>query len=149
MKKLFLILIFAVASFAFDLTFTQAFNNFNKGMRLEHTNPSLAQKYFKKAYFFMQKLKHKDTSQVNYMLGRMYCNGWGVNIDYKKAEKYFLRAIELGNARAHCCIARLYVKEGDLKKAKKYLNYALTHKSIATYCDDIDANTLTIKGETK
>ena len=147
MKKLIILLTLSISLFAFDLTFTKAFNDFNRGMNLEKTNPNKANEYFKKAYFLIQQLKDKDTSQVHYMLGRMYCNGWGVKVDYKKAEKHFLRAIQLGNARAHCCIARLYIKMGKLNLAKKYLNYALSHQSIANYCHDIDPFNLTIKGE--
>ena len=149
MKKTLMFLLIAVSAFSFDLTFTKAFNNFNKGIRFEKTNPQKANQYFQKAFFLIQQLNNKDTSQVHYMLGKMYCNGWGIKKDYKKAEKNFLRAIQLGNARAHCCIARLYIKEGKLKLAKKYLNYALSHQSIANYCHDIDPIKLTIKGETK
>ena len=145
MKKLLLIFMLSLSIFAFDLTFTKAFKNFNKGMQLEKTNPKKASEYFQKAYFLIQQLKNKDTSQVHYMLGKMYCNGWGVNKDYKKAEEHFLRAIQLGNARAKCCIARLYIKEGKLTLAKKYLDYALSHSDIANYCSDIDPNTLKIK----
>jgi len=147
MKKLIIMLITAVFLFGLNLTFTKAFNYFNKGMRLEKTNPKKAEEYFVKAYALIQALPNKNTSQVNYMLGRMYCNGWGVKKDLKKAEKYFLEAIKLGNRRANCCIARLYIKKGDLKKAKKYLNIALSNQAIANYCNDIDPNSLKIKGE--
>ena len=147
MKKLIIMLITAVFLFGLNLTFTKAFNYFNKGMRLEKTNPKKAEEYFVKAYALIQALPNKNTSQVNYMLGRMYCNGWGVKKDLKKAEKYFLEAIKLGNKRANCCIARLYIKKGDLKKAKKYLNIALSNQTIANYCNDIDPNSLKIKGE--
>ena len=149
MKKLIIILILSISVFAFDLTFTKAFNNFNRGINLEKTNPQKANQYFQKAFFLIKQIKNKNSSQINYMLGKMYCNGWGVNRDYKLAEKYFLKAIKLGNARAKCCIARLYIKEGKKALAKKYLDYALSHESIAHYCNDIDPIKLTIKGETK
>ena len=148
MKKILLILIMAISAFSFDLTFTKAFNNFNKGIRFEKTDPQKANQYFQKAFFLIKQLKKRDTSQVNYMLGKMYCNGWGVNKDYKKAKEYFLRAIQLGNKRANCEMVKLYIKTGELQLAKKYLNYSLAHQSIATYCKDIDLNKLT-KGETK
>ena len=146
MKKIILFLMGMSLIFAFDLTFTKAFNNFNKGLRTYNTNPKQAQQYFKKAYEYIQQLKNKDTSQINYMLGRMYCNGFGVKEDLKKAEKYFLRALQLGNARVNCCITRLYLKMGDKEKAKKYLKKALSNPHIANYCSDIDKNTLQLKG---
>ena len=145
MKKIILIIGVVIFVFAFDLTFTKAFNYFNKGMRLEKSNPKKAEEYFVKAYALIQSLPNKNTSQVQYMLGRMYCNGWGVEQNYQKAEKHFLKALKLGNKRANCCIARLYIKEGKLKEAKKYLTYALSHKEIANYCSDIDPTK--IKGE--
>jgi len=138
MKKLIALMIISISLFALDFTFTKAFREFNKGVNLEKKDPQSAMVHFQKAYIYIETLKNKDTSQINYMLGRMYCNGWGVEKDYAKAEKYFLRAIELGNKRANCCLARLYIKEGKPELAKKYLEYAKTHKSIANYCSDIN-----------
>ena len=149
MKKLFLVLILTISAFAFDLTFTKAFNDFKKGTRFEKTDKQKANQYFQKAFFLIQQLQNKDTSQVNYMLGEMYSNGWGVKKEYQKAQKYFLRAVQLGNARANCSLAKLYIKTGQLTLAKKYLNYALSNPAIAPYCKDINPNNLTIKGERK
>ena len=149
MKKLLLILLFTISAFSFDLTFMKAFNNFNRGTNIVKSNPQKANQYFQKTFFLLKMLKQKDTSQVNYMLGKMYSNGWGVKQNYQKAQKYFLRAIQLGNKRANCSLAKLYIKTGDLTLAKKYLNYTLSNPDIANYCSDIDTKTLTIKGETK
>jgi len=148
MKKFIFSFIFIIVNFAmgFDLTFTKAFKNFTKGLQTYNSNPQQAQQYFKKAYEYIQKLKNKDTSQVYYMLGRMYCNGLGVPKDYQKAEKYFLNAIKLGNQRANCCITRLYIKMGKINEAKKYLKKALSNPHISNYCDDIDKNALTLQG---
>jgi len=146
MKKLILILLSLNLIFAFDLTFTKAFRNFTKGLHTYNTNPQKAQEYFKKAYEYIQQLKHKDTSQVQYMLGRMYCNGLGVPKDLKKAEKHFLRALQLGNQRVNCCLARLYIKMGKNEKAKEFLQKALSNPKIANYCEDIDKNTLQLQG---
>jgi len=137
MKKILLILFTLNIMFAFDLTFTQAFNNFNQGIKLANKNPILAQKKFKKAYKLLQSIKNKNSSQIYYMLGRMYCNGWGVKQDYKLAEKYFLKSLALGNKRTNCCIARLYFKIGKPYKAKRYLQKALSNKIIANYCNDL------------
>ncbi len=142
MKRIVLLLSTLVILNAFDFKFTQAFMEFNKGIKLEKTNPKSAEKHFKKAYQLIKELKNKDSSQVYYMLGRMYCNGWGVKRNYKLAEKYFLKALKLGNKRVHCCIARLYIREGKLELAKEHLKYALSHSSIANYCNDIDQQTL-------
>ncbi len=149
MKKLFLVLILTISAFALDLTFTKAFNNFNKGTRFEQTDKQKANQYFQKAFFLIQQMQHKDTSQVNYMLGEMYSNGWGIEQNYQKAEKYFLKAINLGNVRANCSLAKLYIQMGKSNLARKYLNYALSYPSVAHYCKDISQNNLTIKGETK
>ena len=137
MKKTLLFIISISLSFAFDLTFTKAFNNFNQGIRLLNQNPSLAQQKFKKSYEAIQSLSNKNSSQVNYMLGKMYCNGWGVKQNYKLAEKYFLKALALGNKRVTCCLARLYLKMGKKNIAQKYLKKALSNKQIANYCNNI------------
>ena len=145
MKKLIFLLIGFAFVFSFDLTFTRAFQAFNKGISLEKTNPQLAQQYFQKAYVLISDQKDKPSSQIYYMLGRMYCNGWGVKQDLKKAEIYFKKALALGNERVNCCIARLYIKMGEYEKAKPYLKYAMSHPTLKNYCNDIDPNTLKIK----
>ena len=137
MKKILIFFGAVYFLFAFDLTFTRAFNNFNQGIRLVKNNPALAYRKFKTAYELIQKLKNKDSSQVYYMLGRMYCNGWGVKKNYKLAEKYFLKALKLGNKRVHCCLARLYFKMNRADLAEPHLKYALSHKRIANYCNDL------------
>ena len=136
MKK-FIILISLSFLFAFDFTFTKAFNEFNQGLRLIKTNPAKAYKKFHEAYILIKDLKNKNSSQVYYMLGRMYANGWGVEKNYKLAEKYFLKALKFGNRRVNCCLARLYLKMNKPNLAGKYLKYALSHKNIANYCNDL------------
>jgi len=146
MKKIIILLLTLTFAFTFDLTFTKAFKNFTKGLQTYDSNPQKAQEYFKKAYEYIQKLKNKDTSQVNYMLGRMYCNGLGVPQDLHKSEEYFLKALKLGNKRVNCCLARLYIKMGRIDEAKKYLQKALSIPTIRNYCKDIDKNTLQLQG---
>ena len=142
MRKIALILISFVFVFAIDFTFTKAYRAFNKGIKLEKTNPQKAQQYFQKAYILLTELHGKPSSQVYYMLGRMYCNGWGVERNYKKAEEYFKKALQLGNERVHCCLARLYIRMGKYAQAKEYLNYAINHENLSHYCNDINPNTL-------
>ena len=146
MKKVIILILTLNFLLAFDLTFTKAFNYFNKGLKTYDINPQKAQDYFKKAYEYIQKLKNKDTSQVYYMLGRMYCNGLGVPKDLDKAEEYFLKALKLGNQRVNCCLARLYIKKGELSKARDFLKKAMSNDKIANYCSDIDASSLKLKG---
>jgi len=136
------LLLTTIMVFALDLTFTKAYRAFNKGIKLEKTNPQKAQQYFQKAYILLSELHNKPSSQVYYMLGRMYCNGWGVEKNYQKAETYFKKALQLGNKRVYCCLARLYIRMGKYALAKKYLNYALTHDNLSHYCKDINPNTL-------
>jgi tetratricopeptide (TPR) repeat protein len=135
------LLLSVIMAFAIDFTFTKAYQAFNKGIRLEKTNPQKAQIYFQRAYVFLSEIKN-PSSQKYYILGRMYCNGWGVPKNYQKAEEYFKKAIQLGNERAHCCIARLYIRMGRYKEAKKYLNYAMSHETLSHYCNDINPKTL-------
>ncbi len=142
MKKVIFIFISFVFVFALDLTFTKAYRAFNKGVKLHKTNPQKAQQYFQKAYILLTELHEKPSSQVYFMLGRMYSNGWGVERNYKKAEEYLKKAIKLGNERAYCSLAKVYIKTGKYAKAKKYLDYALSHENLSNYCKDINPNTL-------
>jgi len=145
MKKLLTILLVVNFLFSIDFTFTKAWNNFTKGMKIVKQNPQEAQIYFKKSYNLIQKIKNRPSSQVYYMLGRMYCNGWGVEKDLNKAEIYFKKALSLGNQRVNCCLARLYIKMGKRELAKKYLKIALNHPNLKIYCTDINPTNLTIK----
>ncbi len=145
MQKLFIILLFFTTLFGIDFTFTKAYQNFNKGIKLIKQDPQQAQEYFQKAYILIQQIKNHPSSQVYYMLGRMYCNGWGIKQNLKKAEKYFKKALALGNQRVNCCIARLYIKMHKNRLARKYLNIAISHKNLYIYCKDIDIKNLKIK----
>ncbi|GAB6046123.1 hypothetical protein JCM11957_17220 [Caminibacter profundus] len=142
MKKIFILLISVIFAFSLDFTFTKAYRAFNKGIKLEKTDPEKAQKYFQKAYILLTEIKDKPSSQTYYMLGRMYCNGWGIEKDYKKAEEFFKKALALGNERVNCCLARLYIRMGKYNKAKKYLDYAMSHDRLSHYCTDINPKTL-------
>ena len=137
MKKIILIFIISCFVFAFDFTFTKAFNNFNQGLNLINKNPSLANKKFKEAYKLLKKITNKNSSQVYYMLGRIYSNGWGVNKNYLLAQKYLLKAIKLGNKMAICCLARLYLKMNKPNLAQKYLKLAISNKNTVIYCKDL------------
>jgi len=142
MKKLIGVVLLSISLFALDLTFTKAFKEFQKGKKLETVNPKLAQVHFKKAFELIQKIKNKNSSQIHYMLGEMYAHGLGVEQNYELSEKHFLKSIQLGNKRAHCCLAKVYLEEGKTELAKEHLKYALTHSEIANYCNDVDKTIL-------
>ncbi len=146
MKKGIFLLAVGVLVFGLDLTFTKAFNNYKKGLKLLKSDPPKARVYFEESLKLFKKLvkENKASSQTYFFLGRMYCNGEGTKVDYKKAEKYFLKALSLGNQRATCCLARLYIKTGKLNKAKKYLAIALSNPGVRIYCTDIDAQKMKI-----
>ncbi|NPA87885.1 MAG: sel1 repeat family protein [Epsilonproteobacteria bacterium] len=138
MKKIIGIILLSISLFALDFTFTKAYKEFQKGKRLEKTNPQLAQEHFKKAFFLLKSIENQNSSQIHYLLGEMYAHGLGVTQNYSLSEQHFLKAIQLGNKRAHCCLAKVYIQEGKIEKAKEHLKYALNHTSIANYCNEID-----------
>ena len=138
MKKLIILIILFSTSFAFNLTFMKIFNDFSEGENLLKTNPSLANEKFQEAYKLIQKLKIKNySSQINYMLGQMYFHGWGVTQNYNLAKKYLLKAIKLGNKRANCSLAKLYLKLNKIDLAQKYLKIALSNKTIVNDCKNL------------
>jgi TPR repeat protein len=141
MKYFLSIIILTVTLFGFDFTFTRAFNLFNKGLRLEQTNPAAAERNFEKAYALLSTIK-TPSSQKFYMLGVMFANGYGVPKNYQKAIKYFKLAIQYGNKRANCSLAKVYIQLHNLKKAKKYYKEAMKYSNVSNYCNTINPNIL-------
>ncbi|EDM23903.1 tetratricopeptide repeat protein [Caminibacter mediatlanticus] len=142
MKKIILVILFITSIFAIDFTFTKAYQYFKKGEKLEKTNPQKAQEYFQKSYILLQTIKERPSSQIYFMLGKMYLNGWGVEQNFSIAEKYFKQSIKLGNTRAYCCLAKLYIKTNKKQLAKKYLNLAIKNNY---FCNKVDMKNLKIK----
>jgi len=138
MKKFIFFIISVMSLFALDMTYTKAFKEYQTGQKLEKSNPAKAQLHFQKAFFLLQSLKNQRSSQVQYLLGEMYAHGLGVEQNYTLSEKHFLEAIKLGNKRAHCCLAKVYMEEGKQNLAKEQLKYALSHPTISNYCNNID-----------
>ena len=130
------IFLFAINLFALDLTYMKAFKLFNKGVLLNKTDPNLAEDYFTKAYNLLKNYPNKYNSNIHAMLGKMYLNGWGIKKNYKKALNEFLTAEKLGNRRIHCQLLKLYAILNDKTKAKKELNYVLTHKNLNCKIDE-------------
>ena len=139
MKKIIWILFTSVLAFAIDLTYSKAFQYYKKGLKLEKTNPSEAQKYFKESFFLTKELEsqNKASSQIYFMLGKMYHKGWGTNKNLFLAEKYYLKALKLGNKRVNCPLAKLYKETGKEKLAKKYLQNSLKNPSTKKECEDL------------
>jgi len=138
MKKLLGLILISISLFALDLTYTKAFKEFQKGKRLEKTNPQEANYHYKKAYELLKSIENQNSSQLHYMLGEMYAHGLGVEQNYKLAEEHFLKAIKLGNKRAHCCLAKVYLEEGKKELAQKHLQFALSNPTIANYCKEMN-----------
>jgi len=122
MKKIF-ILLFISSLFALNLEYTKAFFMYQKAYRMLNTNPKISQEYFKKSFKILKKLEREKipSSQVYYLLGVMYSNGWGIKKDYSKAKKELLKAIKFGNLKAKCQLASLYLKMNNLEAARKYI----------------------------
>ena len=121
MKKGIFLLI-APFLFALNLTYTKAFFLYQKGFKNLNSNPNMSQKYFEQSFNLLKSLENQNikSSQTYYLLGTMYLNGWGVQVNYEKAKKEFQKAIKLGNIQAKCQMAKLYIKIGKLEEAKKY-----------------------------
>jgi len=105
MKKTAILLIFIVSLFAQSLYF-EAFMNIKKGKRILNSNPQKAQKLF---IIAANDLKHiinnsisnnKPSANAMELMGELLLNGWGVEKNEKKAEKYLCFASELGNYKA-------------------------------------------------
>ncbi len=123
MRTLFITLIFSSFLFSFNALYTKAFIAYKKGQKYLKSNPQKAQKYFQESFLLLNQIK-KDSAQKFYLLGEMYLNGWGVAQDLEEAEKMLKKAISLGNKRAYCSIAKLYIKENKNELAQKYLKSA-------------------------
>ncbi|NPA11181.1 MAG: SEL1-like repeat protein [Epsilonproteobacteria bacterium] len=142
MKKL-ILFISVTWLFAIDFTFTKGYMAYHKAIKLQQYDKQKANKEFNKARELLTKvIKKYPSAQSYYMLAKIYANGWGVKKDFLKAEEYYLQAIKLGNKRAYCGIAKLYIQEKKYKEAKKYLKHALSHSEISGYCNGVDISIL-------
>jgi len=138
MKKLIGLIAISISLFALDLTYTKAFKEYQKGKKYQTVNPELAKKHYQNAFFLLNSIKDSNSSQTHFLLGEMYAKGLGVEQNFSLAEQHFLKAIKLGNKRAYCCLAKLYLLEGKKDLAKKYLNIALSNNNTSNYCKDIE-----------
>ena len=80
---------------------------------------------FSKAYYWFEKASKSNNDEAVNSLGYMNFFGLGRGVDLKASEKFFLKAIQLGNIDAKFNIAELYRvskpgKHPDYIKAEKY-----------------------------
>ena len=128
-----------LVSSAYSLSdYTKGFMLYKKGSTLLDKNVPKANKMFSKALPFLEKAASENSSQAYFMLGRMYCNGWGVDVDFEKAKEYFIKSIDLGDKRSNCCIARLLIiKLHNVEAGLPHLKQA--EKDGIPACKDIKA----------
>lgn len=62
----------------------------------------------------------QDNLYVLNQLGEAYLGGWGVESDLEKAESFFSRSSQIGNAFADCMLGDIKKEQGDLESAFKY-----------------------------
>ncbi len=84
--------------------------------------------YIKAIHWYQKAIKAGSSDAVNAM-GLMYKNGNGVSKDIKKAEEFFLQAVEKNNYDAYYNLAALYITNESqypsyINKAKRLLNLA-------------------------
>lgn len=78
---------------------------------------ALAQGYFKKALTgFLREEHQKYSSTIQYLIGKMYWNGYGIEPNPKKAAVWFSKAAEQENAYAQYVLGKLY-RDGNGVKA--------------------------------
>ena len=72
---------------------------------------------------FQLAVEEDGAEQAHYFLGLLYLKGQGVKKDHASAEKYLVHAAAIGNARAKCYLAELYLsqKKPERSKALKLL----------------------------
>jgi len=134
MKKSLIFILF-INLFALNLSYMKGFQYYKKGILLVNSDKQNAQIYFTKAFNILSNIQNKNNSSIHHILGKMYLNGWGVEKNYKKALKELLFAKKLGNKRVHCSLLTLYIDTNNKEKAKKELNYILTHKNLSCKID--------------
>ena len=121
--------------------YTKGFMLYKKGSRFLNKDKEKADKYFAQSESpLLAAYKSDKSANAAFMLGKMYCNGWGVPKDYNKAIKYFHDAISWGNKRSNCCLARLYImylKQNIKDEGQKHFKIAQQYH--IPDCKDIKA----------
>ena len=82
-------------------------NNFRNGM-IAYKNSNYA-----KAKILLEMALEKDkVYNASHILGKMYLNGNGVEVDLDKAIEHFKLAYKYGNITAGCYASKTYIKKG-------------------------------------
>lgn len=140
MRKFFLAVLL-LFSFVQANEYSKGYMSYKKGLRLLKTDEKRAYGYFKKSLKLLKAAHHEGSIPASYILGRLYCNGWGVKQDFIKAEAYFKENIKQGGIRSHCCLAKLYLvmdrKENSDIAGEQHLQIAKRNHD--TGCDKVEA----------
>ena len=100
-----LLLLFLAASILFA-------SNFSDGMRAFRSG-----EYTKAKAAFEMAIEEDDAVQAHYFLGLIYLQGLGVPKNLRMARKHLEEAVEVGNARARCRLAEVYLLTKKRKEA--------------------------------
>jgi TPR repeat protein len=98
--------------------------------------------YQKARELFELAVEEDGAEQAQYFLGLLYLKGLGVKKNLYTAKKYLKKAANIGNARAKCHLAEIYLlqqspervkaikllKEGDAAGAEECRAVAISHK---------------------
>lgn len=117
MKKLLLIAVFC-------FSFAQA-SIFSDGIK------AFQAKEYDRAYnLFHRSLNNQSSIQANYFLGLMHLRGLGTPQNLDMAYKHLNVASSIGNARAKCLMAELFILKRDIVSAKEILQQPLLQSVI-------------------
>lgn len=95
-----------ISFFIFFSVLVQA-NSFSDGMRAYRKGNFVEAKVL-----FERALEKEKIYTASHLLGKMYFDGNGVNVDLDKAIKYFEFAHKYGNITAGCYASKAYMQKG-------------------------------------
>ena len=112
MRKIVAVLMILFVSNGWTADYSDAFKLYKKAkVELRKNNEGEAKKLFTEAHKIFSSIK--NSSQAYMKEAELYCNGWGVNADKKKAIEYLKQAKQLGNSFVtDKCLKTL---EGEIK----------------------------------
>lgn len=92
--------------------------------------------FYSTALFSFLKNENKD-DKLLYRIGTMYYNGYGTQVDYETAYKYFMDAAELKNPDAYYALAKTYADRKSThyspQLAEKYFTLAIEAGKLYAY----------------
>lgn len=94
MKKIIIILILLI-SYSMGGAYGEGYKIYKKAkVEMNKGNDAKAKELFSQSLKVFEKTK--NSSQAILKIAELYCNGWGVNKDEKKAKEYLTKAKNLG-----------------------------------------------------